>query len=72
MSGVDHPVEVFGRHPVPERGPLARVCIDKALAAFKAGGVCGEVVGSDNGSTDGSIHIAEEHGAGVVHAEIRG
>jgi glycosyltransferase involved in cell wall biosynthesis len=47
-------------------------CIDKALAAFREMGVAGEVVISDNGSTDGSIEIAEEHGARVVHTEIKG
>jgi glycosyltransferase involved in cell wall biosynthesis len=47
-------------------------CIDKALAAFRDIGVAGEVVVSDNGSTDGSIEIAEEHGARVVHAEVKG
>jgi Glycosyl transferase family 2 len=47
-------------------------CIDKATAAFKVAGVVGEVVVSDNGSTDGSIEIAEQHGARVVHAVARG
>jgi glycosyltransferase involved in cell wall biosynthesis len=47
-------------------------CIDKARAAFRDMGVAGEVVVSDNGSTDGSIDIAEEHGARVVHAEVKG
>ena len=47
-------------------------CVDSALSAFRREGVCGEVVVSDNGSTDGSIQIAEEHGARVVHAEIKG
>src|SRR2546425_12707944 len=47
-------------------------CIDKAIAAFKEAGIHGEVVVSDNGSTDGSIEIAEKHGAKVVHAPLRG
>lgn len=47
-------------------------CIDKALAAFRTAGVRGEVVVADNGSTDGSMDIAREHGARVVHAEVRG
>lgn len=47
-------------------------CVDKALAAFAACGVRGEVVVSDNGSTDGSIEIAREHGARVVHATVKG
>ncbi len=47
-------------------------CIDKALAAFRAHAIEGEVIVSDNGSTDGSIEIAEAHGARVVHAKIKG
>src|SRR5438132_1074310 len=47
-------------------------CIDKAFAAFDASGIRGEVVVSDNGSTDGSIEIAESHGARVVHATVKG
>jgi len=47
-------------------------CIDKALSAFRLHGIKGEVVVADNGSTDGSSDIAEEHGARVVHASVRG
>src|SRR4051794_40806095 len=47
-------------------------CVDQALSAFKAEGIRGEVVISDNGSTDGSIELAEEHGGRVVHTKIKG
>jgi glycosyltransferase involved in cell wall biosynthesis len=47
-------------------------CIDKAIAAFKDAGINGEVVVGDNGSTDGSIQIAESHGARVAHATLKG
>jgi glycosyltransferase involved in cell wall biosynthesis len=47
-------------------------CVDKALSAFVEIGIVGEVVVSDNGSTDGSIEIAEAHGARVVHATVKG
>src|SRR5437868_11717796 len=47
-------------------------CIDKAVAAFRDHGIRGEVVVSDNGSTDGSIEIAQERGARVVHATVKG
>ena len=47
-------------------------CIDKALKAFQEAGIAGEVVIGDNGSTDGSIKIAEEHGARVAHAQLKG
>jgi hypothetical protein len=47
-------------------------CIDKALTSFKEADIGGEVVIGDNGSTDGSIEIARQHGARVVHAERKG
>jgi glycosyltransferase involved in cell wall biosynthesis len=48
------------------------ICIDKARAAFRDGGIAGEVVVADNGSTDGSLEIAESCGARVVHVPQRG
>jgi len=48
------------------------ICIDKARRAFAEAGLTGEVVVADNGSTDGSIEIAQSHGARVVHAIRRG
>src|SRR5438105_12917098 len=47
-------------------------CIDKAIAAFEAAGIFGEVVVSDNGSSDASVEVAERHGARVVHATVKG
>lgn len=48
------------------------ICIDKAQAFLKGSGIQGEVLIADNGSTDGSIGIADRHGARVVHVSIRG
>jgi glycosyltransferase involved in cell wall biosynthesis len=47
-------------------------CVDKVRSAFERTGIHGEVIVSDNGSTDGSVEIAESHGARVVHATKRG
>jgi glycosyltransferase involved in cell wall biosynthesis len=47
-------------------------CIDKAIRAFRQAGLSGEVVVADNGSTDGSLEIAGEHGARVVPVPERG
>ncbi len=48
------------------------ICVSKAMGAFGAAGLRGEVVVADNGSTDGSIEIAEKLGARVVRVEARG
>lgn len=48
------------------------ICIQKAKTFLKESGVDGEVLISDNGSTDGSVEIAEAEGARVVHAPVRG
>ncbi len=48
------------------------LCIDKARRAFESSGLRGEVVVADNGSTDGSVRISEEHGARVVNVPQRG
>lgn len=47
-------------------------CIGKAKAFLARAEVVGEVLISDNGSTDGSQGIAVAHGARVVHAPQRG
>ncbi len=48
------------------------ICIEKAQKAFADAGLRGEVVVADNGSTDGSIEIAEKLGARVVPVAQRG
>ena len=47
-------------------------CIGKAQRFLAESGVSGEVLVADNGSTDGSIAIAEGLGARVVHVPVRG
>src|ERR1700682_4686157 len=48
------------------------VCVEKALQAFRAAGLRGEVVVADNGSTDGSQEIAARLGARVIPVAQRG
>jgi glycosyltransferase involved in cell wall biosynthesis len=48
------------------------ICVEKAIHAFRAAGLRGEVVVADNGSTDGSVEIAEKLGARVVQVLQRG
>jgi glycosyltransferase involved in cell wall biosynthesis len=48
------------------------VCVQKARKGLLDAGISGEVIVADNGSTDGSIAIAEENGARVVHVKAKG
>jgi len=47
-------------------------CIQKAQRAMEESQIAGEVVVADNGSTDGSIEIAERLGARVVRVAAKG
>jgi len=49
-----------------------RECVERALTAMQRHGVRGEVVVSDNGSTDGSVELARAAGARVVACPTRG
>jgi glycosyltransferase involved in cell wall biosynthesis len=54
-----------------EAETLAR-CIEKARLGMERAGVEGEILIADNGSTDGSIAIAEKLGARVVRVKEKG
>ncbi len=47
-------------------------CIREAKAGMEQGGIAGEVVVADNGSTDASVAIAAREGASVVAVGARG
>jgi glycosyltransferase involved in cell wall biosynthesis len=47
-------------------------CVGKARRALDQGGIRGEVIVADNGSTDGSVAIAEQAGARVIHVVRKG
>jgi glycosyltransferase involved in cell wall biosynthesis len=69
---MSEPVDVSVVIPCLNEANSVAFCIDKAIAAFRNAGLSGEVVVADNGSTDGSVEIAEKHGARVVHVAERG
>ena len=48
------------------------VCVQKAMAALVGAHIAGEVIAADNGSTDGSDHIAKKFGARVIHVSGKG
>lgn len=47
-------------------------CIDRAHEFLARERIDGEILIADNGSTDGSIRIAEQHDARVLHVSARG
>jgi hypothetical protein len=65
-------LEVTVLLPCLNEAETLEACVRKALRSLEECGVAGEVLVSDNGSTDGSQAIAEAAGARVVHAPIRG
>jgi len=68
QSGVDVSVVI----PCLNEENSVGICVSKAMDAFRLAGLRGEVVVADNGSTDGSVEIAEKLGARVVRVEARG
>src|SRR5436190_121906 len=58
--------------PCVNEAETLAVCIRKGLKSFADLKLRGEVVVADNGSTDGSIQIAESNGARVVHVKKKG
>ena len=69
---VSHGVEVSVVIPCLNEANSLAYCVDKAMKAFREAGLSGEVVVADNGSTDGSIQIAEERGARLIRVAERG
>ncbi len=71
-DGAARAVELSVVMPCLNESKTLSVCIGKALGFFDAAGVAGEVIVADNGSTDGSIKIAEDLGVRVVPVSERG
>lgn len=69
---MSNPLDVSVVLPCLNEAKTVGRCVEKAVRAFEVGGLRGEVVVSDNGSTDGSQAIAAKAGARVVHAARRG
>ena len=72
MSKRSNNIELSVVMPCLNEAETLATCINKALGSFEELAISGEIVVGDNGSTDGSIQIAEELGARVIHVEIKG
>jgi glycosyltransferase involved in cell wall biosynthesis len=58
--------------PCLNEAETLETCIGKAQRALREANIAGEVIVADNGSTDGSIEIAERMGARVVNVRAKG
>ena len=68
----EHAMEVSIVMPCLNEAETLEVCVRKARTFLAENGIYGEVVIADNGSTDGSIEIARQAGARVVHVAEKG
>jgi glycosyltransferase involved in cell wall biosynthesis len=69
---INEVIEVSVVLPCLNEHETVAVCVTKAIAALNDAGIKGEVIVADNGSSDGSIALAESAGARVVHVSQRG
>ncbi|MEO8152351.1 MAG: glycosyltransferase family 2 protein [Rhizobacter sp.] len=67
-----HAMELTILMPCLNEARTVGVCIRKAFAFLHQHGIHGEVLIADNGSTDGSQHIARDLGARVLNVPTRG
>ena len=72
LSEVVEPLEVTIVMPCLNEAETLGVCISKARDYLDRAGIAGEILIADNGSDDGSLTIAEQAGARIVHVAQRG
>jgi glycosyltransferase involved in cell wall biosynthesis len=65
-------VELTILMPCLNEAETIQVCVSKAVTFLKEQGISGEVLVADNGSTDGSLELAEAAGARIVHVARKG
>src|ERR1035438_5574889 len=68
----DGAIEISIVLPCLNESETVGICVSKAFASLKMACLSGEVIVADNGSTDGSIEIAQARGARVTQVELRG
>jgi glycosyltransferase involved in cell wall biosynthesis len=70
ISSMDPEVSIV--MPCLNEARTLATCIKKAQLFLKEQGISGEVIVADNGSTDGSVEIANNLNAQIVRATVRG
>jgi len=65
-------IEVSVVMPCLNEAETLEICIRKAQRALSEADLAGEIIVADNGSTDGSVEIAERMGARVVNVRAKG
>jgi glycosyltransferase involved in cell wall biosynthesis len=65
-------IEVSVVMPCLNEAETLESCIGKAQRALREANIAGEVIVADNGSSDGSVGIAERMGARVVNVRAKG
>jgi glycosyltransferase involved in cell wall biosynthesis len=65
-------IEVSVVMPCLNEADTLETCIRKAQRALREKSIAGEIIVADNGSTDGSQHIAARMRARVIHVESKG
>jgi len=66
------PIEISVVLPCLNERETVGICVEKAVAILKEAELHGEVIVADNGSTDGSVELAQAAGATVIHVNERG
>ena len=69
---VTQDIEVSIVMPCLNEAETLEACIAKARKALEEHAIDGEILVADNGSTDGSVDLAQRMGARVIHVRARG
>ncbi len=72
LAATQERVELSVVMPCLNERETVGVCVRKAIATLQKAGISGEVIVADNGSTDGSVEIAQAEGAQVVNVAEKG
>lgn len=72
LEPIDEAPELSVVIPCLNEADTLGICLEKAFKSIRQAGLNAEVIVADNGSTDGSIQIAQKAGARVIHVRAKG